>query len=34
MEAQALPADVQSRLMEAIQKKMTEKYGKRPAGDC
>ena len=34
MEAQALPADVQSRLMEAIQKKMTEKCGKRPVGDC
>jgi anti-sigma factor RsiW len=34
MEAKPLPSDVQSRLMEAIQKKMIEKCGKRPVTDC
>ena len=34
MEAQALPSDVQARLMEAIQKKIAEKCGKRPLTDC
>jgi anti-sigma factor (TIGR02949 family) len=34
MEAKALPDDVQARLMEALQKKMAEKCGKRPISDC
>jgi anti-sigma factor RsiW len=34
MEAQALPSDVQARLMKAIEKKMTEKCGKRVTPDC
>jgi anti-sigma factor RsiW len=34
MEAQPLPREVQSRLMEAIEKKIAEKCGKRPASEC
>ncbi|MGA8595713.1 MAG: zf-HC2 domain-containing protein [Bryobacteraceae bacterium] len=34
MEAQPLPRDVQSRLMEAIEKKMSEKCGKRATPEC
>lgn len=34
MEAQPLPREVQSRLMEAIEKKIAEKCGKRPAPEC
>jgi anti-sigma factor RsiW len=30
MEAQALPSEVHSRLMEALQKKMAERCGKHP----
>jgi anti-sigma factor RsiW len=34
VEAQPLPREVQSRLMEAIEKKIAEKCGKRPAPEC
>ncbi len=34
MEAQPLPRDVQSRLMEAIEKKMSEKCGKQATPEC
>jgi len=34
MEAQALPEKVQSRLMEAIQKKIAEKCKSVPKADC